>query len=743
MSTTHSARALVVTVRLMEGRYHGEPEWPPAPARLFQALVAGGSHSGGMDSDRAAALRWLESLPAPAIAVPMAQVGQVMGFYVPNNDLDSKGGDPQRIPEIRKSKKMFRPRIFDCETPLIYAWPLPEPAEEAHGARICDLALDLYQLGRGVDMAWATAEILDERALAELLGRHPGRIFRPTPGPTRGADALPCPQPGTLDSLDARHAATLNRFTFQGKGRNRIQVFQQPPKPRFAQVAFDSPPPHALFDLRPPRDMAAFAATPLSHIVRLTEALRDAAASRLAEVFPARHSDIERALIGRRVEGLPAVPPDARIRLVALPSIGHEHADRGIRRLLVEVPAGGPLHADDVFWAFSGLTLLHTTGAELELTLAEDESMLGHYGVDSGGRTLGGHWTWRTVTPAALPAPTARRRIEPTCKSAEAKDALERSREEALATGAVVLALRHAGVRSSVEQVRVQREPFEAKGARAEAFAPGTRFAKERLWHVELTFRDPIAGPLLLGDGRFLGLGLMAPTMRETAGVLAFRIVSGLVEGGPPQVVAVALRRAVMARFQAIIGEKELPPFVSGHDAGGRLLDEPHLVFVFDPEGPRLLVVSPHTRDHRGPWRQEGRHLRTLERALMGFADLRAGPAGHLSIEPGALLLHEDPLFAPSRCWVSRTPYVVNRHLKHASAAETLIADLEASCRKLGLPTPRVAVLEARGVPGAGLTGRAELRFDVAVPGPLLLGRTRHKGGGLFGHLPTSSSVEQ
>ena len=25
-------------------------------------------------------------------------------------------------------------------------------------------------------------------------------------------------------------------------------------------------------------------------------------------------------------------------------------------------------------------------------------------------------------------------------------------------------------------------------------------------------------------------------------------------------------------------------------------------------------------------------------------------------------------------------------------------------------------------------------RFDVAVAGPLLLGRTRHKGGGLFSH---------
>ena len=32
---THS---LVISIRLYDGRYHGAGEWPPAPARLFQAL---------------------------------------------------------------------------------------------------------------------------------------------------------------------------------------------------------------------------------------------------------------------------------------------------------------------------------------------------------------------------------------------------------------------------------------------------------------------------------------------------------------------------------------------------------------------------------------------------------------------------------------------------------------------------------------------------------------------------------
>ena len=76
---------------------------------------------------------------------------------------------------------------------------------------------------------------------------------------------------------------------------------------------------------------------------------------------------------------------------------------------------------------------------------------------------------------------------------------------------AVHVALRQAGVRGVAVEVRVQREPFDGRGFRAEVFADGTRFEKERLWHIELTLDRPVTGPLVIGDGRFLGLGVMAP----------------------------------------------------------------------------------------------------------------------------------------------------------------------------------------------------------------------------------------
>ena len=155
-----------------------------------------------------------------------------------------------------------------------------------------------------------------------------------------------------------------------------------------------------------------------------------------------------------------------------------------------------------------------------ELVVASDDTMLRHFGIEGEGNRV-----WRTVTPAALPLRAARRRIDPdrlsreieaarkaaSAPAMEAKTAHERLEEEGRAIAALAQALRHAGASSRTEMIRVQREPFEGKGERAEAFAGGTRFAKERLWHAEITFAEPFAGPLVIGNGRYLGLDTMAP----------------------------------------------------------------------------------------------------------------------------------------------------------------------------------------------------------------------------------------
>lgn len=498
-------RVLLVSVRLHEGRYHGAVDSRvPSPARLFQALVAAAGIGGPLSDEEKRALRWLEELDSPLVASPVMKPGQQFRNYMPNNDLDAKGGNRRRIGEIRV-KKDIQPMLFNAEVPFLYAWTF-EASERGqfHATVIRDLSRRLYQFGRGWDMAWAWSEELTEAGLEDRLLQFPGAVYRPSGG--GAGKSLRCPGPGTLNSLVRRYEAGAKRFQAAKSVRKVMQSLSQQPKAQFRQVPYDSPPTRRLYELREQDSEAAFAPWPLDKAAALVEALRDEAKRRLQEALPRKSQEVERVLVGRKSNGADAGPTSLRVRIVPLPSIGHHHADRGIRRVLVEVPAGCPLRADDVDWAFADQELDHPGyGKSIYVTPTEAHDMLKHYGVDER------HRVWRSVTPVALPQSAARRRIDPAHAIEQAKDGAERRAEQERAAAAVFHALRHAEVRRRPNGMRLQREPFESNGQRVEEFAKSTRFAKERLWHVEISFVEHVQGPLMIGDGRFLGLGLMAP----------------------------------------------------------------------------------------------------------------------------------------------------------------------------------------------------------------------------------------
>jgi CRISPR-associated protein Csb2 len=727
--------ALVLHVRLHDGRYHGEGDWPPSPARLFQALVAGAGLGGPLRDAEKEALEWLEKQKAPLVVAPPAwRPRRGVLFYMPNNDSDRIEGDPLRMSKIRTATKVFRPYCFDAAVPFVYAWPLAgEAGDDGRARAICSLAERLYQLGRGVDMAWAWGQVLDDHELDDLLAKHPGRMFRPSAG--KSTTTLPSPCPGSLESIEGRYRAFGERFRYVKDGKAVKVVFRRPPRPRFHPVSYDSPPSRQLYELRDPAAEAAFAPWPLTRVSALVVRLRDSAVERLNGALPARKAEIERVLVGRKPDGTNEGPSEDRVRIIPLPSIGHVHADREIRRVLFQVPPTCPLSAADVHWAFSGLDLADVETGEIQavLTPTDDEGFLRHYGLESDGR----HRVWRTVTPAALPEDARRRRIDPAAKREETKAGRERAVEQARAGAAVCQALRHAGVRTGVEAIRVQREPFDANGARVEAFAGGTRFAKERLWHVEVAFEAPVSGPLAIGDGRFLGLGMMAPVRErrdsDTAGVYAFAL--DVAARADSVDVARAMRRAVMSMLQRHFEPCRMPAFFTGHSADGtpvRSHDSGHVAVHWDAAARRVLVIAPHRLDRgRAPTEDEHHNLRLLERALDEMVELRVGGAGRFKLVRLALT-SSDPLLGPSHVWTSIEPYAVTRHLKRESASEAIREDIIAECRRRRLPSPTVEVLAARGVSGRGLEGNVRLTFSVAVEGPIALGRTRYLGGGLF-----------
>jgi CRISPR-associated protein Csb2 len=716
------ARFLTISVRVHNGRFHGmsdrdTDEWPPSPARLFQALVAAAGRGTTISDRNREALRWLERLDAPMVGAPRMQRGQSVELFVPDNDLDAVQGNPARTAEIR-SPKRYLPKLFDPEHPFLYIWRFD--AEVPQASEICRISLGLYQFGRGIDPAWAQARIDHEHAHSLSIDTYPGILYLPSA--RGGGDPLACPTLGSLASLEARHAGQRARFA----GPSNAQRFSQAPKPRFLQVPYDTRTARFVYDLlREDRSYAARSAVGAS---RLVEWVRNAAADHLVRALPDQRDVIERSLIGRKADDADAAPASTRVRIVPLASIGHDEADQRIRRVMVEVPPSCSLRASDVNWAFSGLEFgLSGTGNVLGATLtpSNDASMLRHYGTDALARR------WRTVTPVVVPESAKRRRIEPSRVAEEVKSGTEREVEEMRAVAAVVQALRHADVRSRAEAIRVQREPFTRKGERVEPFAEGTRFAKERLWHVEISFATPLQGPLIIGDGRFLGLGVMAP-VTQVDGVFAFAIEAGI-EGTPsPEGLAQALRRAVMARVQVALGpRRKLPAFFTGHEDGGEPTHDEHLTFAFDPTAMRLLIIAPHIVTRRSTTAADREHLGTLQRALGTFFELRAGSAGRLLLRPTLIDQEADPLLCPSETWTSATTYRVNRHAK-GGAVSALTEDLLAECQRVGLPEPKVTTSDVRGIPGVGLVGLAKMEFRVAIPGPITLGRNRFAGGGLF-----------
>ena len=726
-----TARALLIEVRWPDGRFHGvretrrgergavAPEWPPSPFRLFQALVAGaygGRWASEAVEDKDAAFAWLERQAAPAILAPTAERLKPVRYYVPNNDMDSPKGE--------RALKTLRTSAFNPDQPVAYLWRFEGEAEPAH--RMAELAERLHTLGHGLDAAFAQAGVLDAEAGEARLVALGGAPLRPGPGaPQPGETPTPCPAVGSLDSLRRRHAAFTQRFERVGAGRRAQALFRQPPKPHARAVVYARPAQRFLFELRPAQGPTPFAPWPLEQAYGLAVAVRDLLAARLGKT---------EARVERFVTGRTAGPADTarRVRILPLPSIGAAYTDPRIRRVLVELPPDCPISALELGWALAGQGLVTAepdTGeitSERLLVPATDRTMLRHYGVEAPAARL-----WSTVTPAVLPEAAARRRIDPERLAlhvpGEAKAGVERAAEEARAASAVLQALRHAGVTAPVTGVRVQREPFAARRERAEPFAAGTRFLKERLWHVQVAFAEPVAGPLAIGDGRFCGLGILSPAHdARPCDLFGFEVTSDRpVSVADRPALLQAIRRALMARAR----DTAALSLFSGHapdSAPARSGQHRHAYLAVTGENaPVLWVVAPWRVDRS--WTPKSSDRRDFARAVEGVSTVRAGRLGLLQLQPVRDDL--DLLNRPARTWESATPYRLDRHPRRGQAfAAAAIADVQAACLRLGLPRPEVELIGA----AEGGAVRARLDFGRSVAGPLLLGRDAHVGGGLF-----------
>ena len=865
--------SLLITVRFIDGRYHGSGDWPPSPARLFQALLAGAADGATLDDTAQQALAWLEQQNAPLMVAPPHRKGGHYTNFVPNNDLDStlpkKGGlgdwDPKTAVSDIRAGKTIQPQLFEQDSAFLYVWQVRQahlPGSPTAGSAnsptagsagsptatsgdqdnaesrqyadtICAIANGLYQLGRGVDMAWAVAEVLDADKVQQRIDTmraKGGVVHHPALRAAQG-NRLACPTSGSLPSLLCRYQAARKRFAihvpsdpkmalqalpgvgtdsaaslvdFFAEDRNRKVVddllavgvhikderppspslpnkmrnkfgdtFTQPPKPRVKQIYYSSPPTRKLYDLRhraTAKD-TTFQAIPLTQIARLVEIVRDQAKSRLTSALPDKKSIIERVF--GCVKEMSEADKASRLRITPLPSIGHDHAESSIRRVLVEIPANCPLRSDDIDWAFSGLRfgldaatnvqhdeVSHASGNKSDenkndviLVASHDWKMPGHYGIEQHpSEQTDGYFYWRSWTPVALPHSAARRRIDPKrlrteakgravnaieLQDQEAKGGKERDRENICASQAVRHALRHAGIHTPVASIRLQREPFHPKGARAEDFAEGTRFSKHGLWHVEIAFAKPVSGPIVIGNGRYLGLGLMAPVTDDGVRCAVFDIKAAKLPVTARAEVLSALRRALMAQDRDVDKQGQVSTLFSGHESDGAPARDGRHRHVFlaadrcaDEQGKYYLnymyVIRP---DHAT--RSDKQRFATVTQRLRV---LHLGARGVLHLNRATSVRINDRVSARSRHWISLTDLHVTRHPKKGDEMETFLKnDVGIELKRRGFPQAEaIKLLKHRMGPNGGVYARFSLHFAVAVEGPLLLGRGAHRGEGLF-----------
>ena len=486
-------RFLCISITLVDPFFHGKgdgskPEWPPSPMRLFQALLAGsraGCRNSRWSSDDEDVFRdafhWLERCKPPQILAPVAKPAAAYTLFVPNNDADKKFDRQDRL-----TSKVARPhrisicdRSADMRHTLYYLWSIQEErwiVARHHAELLCREARNLLAIGWGIDQAVGAGRVLSTAEAASL----PGWRWRPCRNGRPGQTRLRVPIEGSLKNLEDVYKSFLNRLD-----RER---FNPPLKlRRFDSQAYISS------GISLPRRQCACFELPEGNAFR-QEATCEVAAMLRSLVcrkehrrdFQEQFSEDSEVYLAGHVNSEKSTPP--RFSYLPLPTIGHEHADGMIRRLLIAEPyGGGGSHAK---WAQERLRnrVLRDTNSDergvlLDLWRPNSKKMVERY--------KGKNRDWSTVTPVILPGFDDGKHVK-----AE-KLFLQTVEQAGLPVDAVTdLTLRKAPFWPGSLHPRHYHRPRYLKHLPA--------------WHVQLRFREPISGPLAFGAGRHVGLGLMA-----------------------------------------------------------------------------------------------------------------------------------------------------------------------------------------------------------------------------------------
>jgi CRISPR-associated protein Csb2 len=437
-----------------EFRDSRQPEWPANPARLFSALVAAHHDTNGTAGEREALL-WLEKQTPPQIIAKQPGKPDEVVAFVPTN-YATKSGNTH--PESRAKQ----PRSFPAqgpESPIVhFLWPNAEPSLK-HADALQQLTARVASLGRACSLV-----------RMRVINSIPAEEKQPKYVPDdNGTTVLSVAGEGRLEDLEATYL--LGRRPQQGTPARYLHLDPSRSTENLVPSHFGE-----MIVLR----RVSGIVFPIESTSLLTQRLRKAFLSHAGE-----GSKLNPVLSGHDGENPVSIP---HVAFAALSNVGGKFGDGRLMGLAVILPAS-------IAKADRRIALRACASIE-SINLGE----LGEWKVEIANFDV----TQRTLKPDTWMRPARRwNTITPILLDRYPKKNL--STEELLVTACL-----RAGLPAPSRcTYGTHPNPDEdLKGV-----PPVFVFAPPR-WAVHATFDFDVLvkGPVLVGAGRFLGMGLMRPS---------------------------------------------------------------------------------------------------------------------------------------------------------------------------------------------------------------------------------------
>ncbi len=533
-----------IEVTLLTGRYvatyynrRDAAEWPPHPARLFSAMVASWADTDSPDIMERQSLEWLEMQDPPAITASDYTTRTVVSHFVPVNDTEIisrtkyknlfdhtklhaqerlTGTTPENLERIKKltddagrttvksamgllpdhrpKQERFFPSVTPYDPHVVYAWDVQEDSPDVHVRNAMDAILArVARLGHASSLV-----------SCRIFSDPPEPTWKPQLGLNAGNDLLRNVSSGQLKELERLyiyHEGSKLRplpcvnTVYTKDDRTSSQMISDIPNTAGEWYVFE-------FE-RGSRVL------PSTRVVDLAKTMR-AAIFRYAKNIP-------EGLSGHKSNGSPTLNP-SHVAFVPLPYVGFGHSDGRLLGIAISVPTS--LDSD------SRYAIIHSIAEwEKEIQPGRMKLTMGATGETNISRLRGTAsltslrqeiWKkpshlWVSATPIALP-----RHPGNLARGSMHK----RVMAWAKAKSAVKDACKHVGI-PKPKSVEVSLTPFITGAYAVNRFPPFIQktglggSVRRQLIHAAITFERPVSGPLLIGTGRFFGLGLMRPVIPE------------------------------------------------------------------------------------------------------------------------------------------------------------------------------------------------------------------------------------